>query len=204
MSCEKVDEDGFTEQRRNRWSPCCYYLSFSFTFLVILVILGLVVVLIIYIVFQPRLPKYSLQDVAIKQLNVTNNRALNAKIALTILVENPNAKVGIHYRKLQASVWYQGTAYAECVVAPFYQASRTSSSVVADLQATSAPLSRHQRMGIQAAIGNNDVPLLARINVGAGLEIISGWVFPPVHVLVACDIRVSNSSLLTKSCKWQH
>lgn len=210
--------------RRQRSSSSCSFcccLSFCCSFFVIFVILALLAVLIFYILFQPQLPKYSLLDVAIKQLNVTNraggpissladvqNPVLNANIAFTILVENPNAKLGIHYKDVRASVSYEGSTFAHCLVVPFYQGRKSSSRVVADLQATSAPLSESQGKGLQVAIAQNDVPLFARINVGAGLE-IGGWVTPSVHVQVACHLRVSpptapsGAKLLSKSCKWE-
>ncbi|KAG0618145.1 hypothetical protein M758_4G043200 [Ceratodon purpureus] len=208
--------------RRNSSSSCspCHCLWCFFSFLIILIILVGITALIIYVVFLPQLPKYSLQDVAITQLAVTNraggpisslaelqNPVLNADIAFTILVENPNEKVGIHYKDVSVFVFYQGSEFAHSFVAPFYQGRKSSSNVVVDMKVTSAPLSESQGKELQVAISQNDVPLLVRINVGAALE-IGSWVLPPGHVQVVCDVRVSpptapqGAKLLSKSCKW--
>lgn len=207
---------------RRKSSSCslCYCLWCFFSFLIILIILAGLTVLVIYVVFLPKLPKYTLEDVAITQLNVTNraggpistladlqNPILNADIAFDILVENPNEKVGIQYKGVRVFVLYQGTEFAHSFVAPFYQGRNTSSHVVVDLKATSAPLSESQGKELQAAIGQNDIPLLAKINVAAALE-IGSWVLPAGRVQVVCDLRVSpptapyGAKLLSKSCEW--
>lgn len=207
---------------RRRSSSCslCYCLSAFFSFLVILIILSGLTVLIFYVVFQPKLPKATITNVAITKFNVTNraggaitslaemqNPVLNANIGVTIQVENPNEKLGIHFKDASVIVSYNGTQFAHSVVAPFYQAKKTSSLVVADLNASSAPLSESQGKELEVAIGKNDIPLVARINVGAALQ-IGSWVIPPVHIHVACSLRASpptapqGAKLLSKSCKW--
>jgi hypothetical protein len=209
---------------RRKPSSCslCHCLWCFFSFLIILIILAGITALVIYIVFLPKLPKYSLQGVAITELTVTNraggpisslaelqNPVLSIDIAFTILVENPNESLGIHYKNVSVLVFYQGTELAHSFVPPFYQPRNTSSQVVVDMKATSAPLSESQGQGLQAAIAQNDVPLLARINVGAALE-IGSWELPPGHVHVVCDLQVSpptvphGAQLLSKSCQWVH
>ncbi|KAG0629675.1 hypothetical protein M758_1G121300 [Ceratodon purpureus] len=207
---------------RRKSSSCslCYCLSFFFSFLVILLILAGLTVFIIYVVFQPKLPKATIQNVAITKFNLTNrsggplktladlkNPVLNANIAFTIQVENPNEKLGIHFRDVSVIVAYNGTEFAHSFVAPFFQGKKTTSEVVANLKASSAPLSESQGKELQIAINQHDIPLSARINVGAALQ-IGSWVIPPGHIHVACNLRASpptapqGAKLLSKSCKW--
>lgn len=208
-------------RRKSSFScPLCYYLSFLFSFLVVLIILAGLTVIIIYVVFQPKLPKATIQNVAITKFTVANRAGgplatladlqspvLNANIAFTIQVENPNEKVGIHFRDMSVLVSYNGTEFAHSVLAPFYQGRNTTSEVLVDLKASSAPLSQSQGKELQSAISRNDIPLFARIKVGAALE-IGTWVIPPGHIQVACDLRASppmapqGAKLLSKSCKW--
>jgi len=122
-------------------------------------------------------------------------------------VENPNEKLGIHFKDVSVLVSYNGTQFAHSVVAPFYQGKKTNSVIVAELNASSAPLSESQGKELQAAIGMNDIPLLAKVKVGAALQ-VGSWVIPPIHVQVACNLRASpptapeGAKLLSKSCKW--
>lgn len=122
-------------------------------------------------------------------------------------VENPNEKLGIHFKDVSVAVSYNGTEFAHSDVANFYQAKKTSSVVTADLRTSSAPLSESQGRELQAAIGKNDIPLVARVKVGAALQ-VGTWTVPPIHVLVACNLRASpptapqGAKLLSKSCKW--
>ncbi|XP_024371529.1 NDR1/HIN1-like protein 12 isoform X1 [Physcomitrium patens] len=208
--------------RRKPSSSCsvCYCLSLFFSFLIIIIILAGLTILIFYIIFQPRLPKATILNVVVTSFNVTNknggpiasladsqNPVLNANIAFTIQVENPNDKLGIHFRDLSVFVSYNGTQFAHSFVPPFYQGKKTKSEVIANLKATSAPLSQSQGQDLQAAIGQNDIPLSARITVGAALE-IGSWIIPPGHIQVLCQLRVSpptspaGAKLLSKSCKW--
>lgn len=213
---------GRPRRRELSSSSCsfCYCLSFLFSFLVILLILTGLTALIIYVVFQPRLPAATIQNVAITKFNVTNraggavttladfqNPVLNANIAFTIEVENPNSKLGIHFRDVSVLVSYNGTEFAHSFVAPFYQGKHTTSQVVAVLNASSAPLSASQGKNLQVAINQHDIPLSARINVGAALQ-IGSWILPPGHIHVACNLRASpptapqGAKLLSKTCKW--
>lgn len=122
-------------------------------------------------------------------------------------MENPNEKLGIHFKDVSVVVSYNGTQFAHSAVAPFYQGKKTSSVVVANLTASSAPLSESEGKALQSAIGENDIPLLARVKVGASLQ-IGSWVVPALHVQVACTLRVrppsapEGAELLSKSCKW--
>ena len=207
--------------RRKTSCSLCHCLWCFLSFLVILIILAGLTVLIIYVIFLPKLPKYSLQNVAISQLAVTNRAGgpitsladlqdpvLNADIDFTILVQNPNGKLGIHYKDVSVFVYYEGVEFAHSFVPNFYQASNTSSQIVVDLKATSAPLSQSQGQQLQTAISQNDISLSAQINVGASLQ-IGSLELPPGYVRVSCNLHVSpptapdGAKLLSKSCSWK-
>lgn len=150
--------------RRSSCSPC-YILTVLFSILVILVILLGLAVLVFYAVFEPRMPVYSVQNVRIAELNVTNrdggpisspsdlhDPVLNTDIAFTIRAQNPNSKLGIHYQNVCVFVAYQGTTFAQSQRAPFFQASNSTTDVVADMKATNSPLSQSQGQALQTAI----------------------------------------------------
>jgi len=86
-------------RRSSSSGSLCYCLSAFLSFLVIVIILSGLTILIFYVVFQPKLPKASITNVAITKFNVTNraggaitslddlqNPVLNANIAFTIQV----------------------------------------------------------------------------------------------------------------------
>lgn len=208
-------------RRRSSCSPC-YILTVMFSILVILVILSGLVVLVFYAVFEPRMPVYSVQNVRIAELNVTDRAGgpisspsdlhdpvLNTDIAFTIRAQNPNSKLGIHYQNVSVYVAYQGTTFAQSQIAPFYQGSNSTTDVVADMKATNSPLSQSQGQALQTAITNNDVPLFARITVKGALQ-IGSWTTPSMWIHVVCNVRASpptapqGAQLLSKSCKWVH
>lgn len=208
-------------RRRSSCSPC-YVLTVLFSILVILLILSGLAVLVFYAVFEPRMPVYSVQNVRIAELNVTNRAGgpisspsdlhdpvLNTDIAFTIRAQNPNSKLGIHYQNVSVFVAYQGTTFAQSQIAPFYQGSNSTTDVVADMKATNSPLSQSQGQALQTAITNNDVPLFARITVQGALQ-IGSWTTPSMWIHVVCNVRASpptapqGAQLLSRSCKWVH
>lgn len=208
--------------RRQSTSSVGYCLALLCSVLVFFVILMGAAFLILFVVLQPKMPVYNIQNVRISSLNVTSragnpvqnatkllhNPVLNTDIAFTIKAQNPNGRIGLHYKEVSVYVSYQGTDFAQSHIAPFYQGHNTTTDVVADMKATNAPLSDSAGQSLQAAIDKNDVPLFARINVKGAVQ-IGSWTLPSVTVHVWCDVRASpptapqGANLLSKSCYWK-
>ncbi|KAL0396214.1 UNVERIFIED_CONTAM: NDR1/HIN1-like protein 6 [Sesamum calycinum] len=81
-------------RRRSCCRKClCWTLALVLVQLIILGILAAVV----YFVFQPKIPKYSVDAMRITQFNLGNDNSLSATFNVNITARNPNKKIGIYY-----------------------------------------------------------------------------------------------------------
>ncbi|KAL6524625.1 hypothetical protein OROHE_016296 [Orobanche hederae] len=77
---------------------------------------------IMYFVFQPKLPKYSVGNLRISDLTLNFDMSLYARFNIRITASNPNKMIGIYYEEgSHLSVWYKKTNLCQGSLPRFYQ-----------------------------------------------------------------------------------
>ena len=100
----------------------CKCICWTVSLLVLLLIIIAATAGIIYLVFQPKLPNYSIDSLKISDLRLNFDMTLYAKFDVKITANNPNKKIGIYYKKGgKLSVWYTKTKLCEGSLPNFYQ-----------------------------------------------------------------------------------
>ncbi|KAK7278326.1 hypothetical protein RJT34_23354 [Clitoria ternatea] len=100
----------------------CKCLCWTITLLVLLLIILAATVGILYLVFKPKLPNYSVDTLRISDLRLNFDMSLYAKFDVKVTANNPNKKIGIYYEKGgRLSVWYTNTMLCEGSLSKFYQ-----------------------------------------------------------------------------------
>lgn len=100
----------------------CKCLCWTIGLLILLLIIVGATVGILYLVFQPKLPKYSVDDLRISDLTLNFDLSLYARFNVRITADNPNKKIGIYYEKgSHLSVWYKNTNLCQGSIPRFYQ-----------------------------------------------------------------------------------
>lgn len=207
--------------RRNCRSCCKRCVITTCSILVILIFLLGVAALVIWIVYKPKIPQYSVQDVHINKLNVTSrydtsSRSLQATdptfvdtdILFTLYASNPNEKIKIDYKKVNIQTTYQGSNVGQATIPGWYQDVQNTTTVRSNILATKAPLTVSQGSTLLVSIQANDIPLDARIDTKVAIK-MGAWMTPAVWVHVSCNFHVAPPSapggakLLSKSCKWK-
>ncbi|XP_027336678.1 NDR1/HIN1-like protein 6 [Abrus precatorius] len=108
-------------------SCCCRFLCWTLSMLLILIIALAITIGILFLVFRPKLPKYSVDQLSISQFNVSENNSLYATFNVTITARNPNKKIGIFYDGgSHISAWYRNTQLCEGSLPKFYQGHRNT------------------------------------------------------------------------------
>ncbi|PIN09366.1 hypothetical protein CDL12_18044 [Handroanthus impetiginosus] len=106
-------------KRRNCWCRC---LCWTISLLILLLIIVGATAGILYLVFQPKLPKYSVDNLRISDLTLNFDLSLYARFDVRITAENPNKNIGIYYEKgSHLSVWYKSTKLCQGSIPRFYQ-----------------------------------------------------------------------------------
>lgn len=190
-------------------SSCCKKCLCWTLALVILQILILgILAAIIYFVFQPKIPKYSVDAMRITQFNLGNDNSLSATFNVNITARNPNKKIGIYYESgSHLSVWYTGTKLCEGSLPKFYQGHRNTtvlSLVLAGQTQDAAGLLQ----SLQTQQQTGSIPLNLRAKVPVRLKLgklkLMKWKF-----LVKCRLIVDSLSqdnairIRDSSCKFR-
>ncbi|XP_060670668.1 NDR1/HIN1-like protein 6 [Ziziphus jujuba] len=84
--------------QKNR-SCCCKCICWTMTLIVLLLIIIGPAIGVLYLVFKPKLPNYSIDSLRISDLWLNFDMTLYAKFDVKITANNPNKKIGIHHEK---------------------------------------------------------------------------------------------------------
>ncbi|KAK7269019.1 hypothetical protein RIF29_21734 [Crotalaria pallida] len=100
----------------------CKCICWTITLLVLIIIILAASVGILYLIFKPKLPNYSVDTLRISDLRLNFDMSLYAKFDVKITATNPNKKIGIYYEKGgKLSVWFTNTRLCEGSLPKFYQ-----------------------------------------------------------------------------------
>lgn len=207
--------------RRNPRRCCKRCLITSCSILVLLIFLVGLAALIIWILFKPKIPQFSVQDVRINKLNVTatydtataslkatNPTYVDTDILFTIHASNPNKKIRIDYKKVNVQMTYLGANVGKAAIPGWYQEVANTTTLHSSILATRAPMTYSDGSALLLDISANDIPLDARIDTKVAIK-MRDWKTPAVWIHVDCNFHVAPPSapggakLLNKSCKWK-
>ncbi|KAF8407410.1 hypothetical protein HHK36_006541 [Tetracentron sinense] len=108
-------------------SCCCKCLCWIISLLLLLVIIVGAAAGILYLVFQPKLPKYSVDRLRITNFRLNVDMSLYAEFHVKITATNPNEKIGIYYEEgSHLSVWYANSRLCQGSLPKFYQGHRNT------------------------------------------------------------------------------
>ncbi|XP_016478026.2 NDR1/HIN1-like protein 6 [Nicotiana tabacum] len=166
------------------WSCCLFFL--------LIILLGILAA-IIYFVFQPKIPKYSVDSMRITQFNINNDMSLSATFNVSITARNPNKKIGIYYENgSHLSVWYKGTNLCEGSLPKFYQGHRNTT--VLNVKMTGQTENATNLLqSLQVDQQSGTIPLNLRVKVPVRIKLgklkLTKWKF-----LLKCRLNVDSLS----------
>lgn len=194
------------KKRRSCIRKC---LCWTFSLIFIIIVLIAITVGILFLVFRPKLPKYSVDGLQVTQFNLGTDESLSASFDVNITARNPNKKIGIYYEGgSHISVLYTGTKLCEGALPKFYQGHRNTTELIVAMtgqtqNATSLLTSLQQE---QQTIGH--VPLKLRVNQPVRIK-LGKLKLPKLKFRVRCNLEVNNISandqisIQKSSCKFR-
>lgn len=88
------------------------------TFLVIFLVLAGITTLVVWLVYRPHKPKFTVVGAAIYDLNTSTPPFISTTMQFTIVTRNPNDRVSIYYDHLSAFVSYKNQAITPPMMLP--------------------------------------------------------------------------------------
>lgn len=116
-------------------SCLCKCLCWTLSILLLLIVIVGATVGILFLVFQPKLPDFSIDRLQISRFNLSSvDSSLSATFDVTITARNPNKRIGIYYEDgSYLDVWYSETKLCEGSMPKFYQGHRNTTVLVLPL-----------------------------------------------------------------------
>uniref|UniRef100_A0A5B7BPB6 Late embryogenesis abundant protein LEA-2 subgroup domain-containing protein n=1 Tax=Davidia involucrata TaxID=16924 RepID=A0A5B7BPB6_DAVIN len=192
----------------NKRSCCRKFLCWTTCLLILQIIVIGIIAAIIYLVFRPKLPKYSVDGLRITQFNLNNDMSLSATFNVNITARNPNKKIGIYYESgSHLSVWYTGTKLCEGSLPKFYQGHRNTTvldlALLGQTQNATGLLS-----SLKAQQQTGTIPLNLRAKVPVRIK-LGKLKLMKVKFLVRCKLVVDSLDadnvirISSSSCKFR-
>ncbi|KAJ6343899.1 hypothetical protein OIU76_005612 [Salix suchowensis] len=96
-------------------------------FITILLLLAGLAVLIVWSIYRPHKPRFTVVGAAVNHLNTSSPPYLSTSMQFTIVTRNPNRRVSIMYDRLTAYVSYRNQAITPpMVLPPFYHEKKST------------------------------------------------------------------------------
>lgn len=193
-------------RRKSRRGCCCRCLCYTLCLLVTLTVAVAVAAGVLYLVFRPESPNYTVSDIAIKGLNLTSGSPVSPEFDVIVRAENPNNKLGIYYQKgSSVTVSHSGVKLSHGELPVFFQPSNNVTEFHTALKgsgvllgnAVKSSLIRQQRQ--RKVTFKLDIKAPVKIKVGA----VKTW---EITVNVKCDVAVDalneKSKVVSKDCNY--
>lgn len=181
---------------KRRRGCCCRFICCAVVTVVLLAVLAAAALGALYLVFQPKAPRYSVDRLSVSQFQVDPTLTASARFDVTVTAANPNSRIGIFYeRGSSLSVWYDTHRLAQGALPAFYQG-RRNTTVLGVVMAGQAQLGSAVIAALRDEQQTGAVPLVFRADVPVRVELGSLKLWT-VTSRVRCDLVVD--SLLNAS-----
>ncbi|GER47682.1 late embryogenesis abundant protein [Striga asiatica] len=125
-------------------------------FWMIVIVAGLII-LIVYLVFQPKLPRFDLSAATLNSAYLDLGYLLNADITLLANFTNPNTKVDVDFTYIVLDVYYEKNIIVTRYVSPFSVRKRESRFADVHMVASQVKLSTLLSLELQRQMENGRV-----------------------------------------------
>lgn len=189
--------------RSRRCSRC---VCWSLFVLVLLAVAAGVAAAVLFLVFRPKAPNYSIDSLSVSGLNLSGSRgSLSPEFDVAVRANNPNEKVSIYYRDgSYISVSYNGVSLARGAWPTFHQPPDNVTVFRTALKESGLMISSATRQDLVAGQNRGAVPLLLDLKVPVRIKFgsVASWT---VTAKVQCDLTVdkltASAKITSKSCR---
>lgn len=112
------------------------------TGLTIFLLLAGITLLVLWLVYRPHKPRFTVIGAAIYGLNATTPPLMSTTMQFSVLIRNPNKRVTIYYDRFSAFVAYRNQAITpQVLLPPLHQKKHSTVSVAPVIGGTPVPVS---------------------------------------------------------------
>ncbi|MED6168344.1 hypothetical protein PIB30_010673 [Stylosanthes scabra] len=193
------------KKSKRRFSCCCCFLWFIGVIFFIALLIGSAAG-VLYLVFKPKSPHYSIDNIGIKALNLTT-AVISPEFNVTVRADNPNGKIGIRYETdSSAEIFFNDAKLCDGVLPAFYQPSKNVTVFMMPLKGNGIKLKSEDEKALVDGETKRQVPLNVKLVAPLRIKVgsVKTW---KITVKVNCDVTVDRlteqSKILSNKCNYQ-
>lgn len=187
---------------RKKRSRCCRCLCWTLLAIIILIVIIAAIVGILYLIFRPKIPHYSVDYVTVTSFSIANNLSVQASFDITVTSRNPNKKIGIYYLEgSEITAWYNTTQLCNGTYPVFYQGHRNT-TVVHLLLSGKPTLTNELISGIQSQLETGSIPISVKGHVPVKIKFGALKLFK-ITGKIDCNLMLDSSTSGSSSSDMQ-
>lgn len=171
-------------RRRSRCCSICIWLTVIIAAVVILLAVASTVV---YLIYRPHRPSFSVTSLKIDSLKFTPSSQLNSKFDLILATTNPNKKVKFIYSPISVAVLSNGVDLGDGLFPEFVHEKRNTTAMKVTVESGGGEIDGEPVDSLKAAMKSKaGFPL--EIKVETKVKVKMGWLkTPKIGLRVHCD-----------------
>jgi len=181
------------KKRRNR---CCLCFLSLIAILLGLILLAGIAALVLWVIYRPHQPSFTVTTVQIPKFNLTKNSQLSYEFALQIDARNPNKKVSFYYDAFSVKVSSGNLDLADGSIPGFFHGTKNNTVVKADLKSPNLALGASDAKKLKSAQTKGKITLDLDLQTHVRVK-MGKWKSHKVRV----DIKCSGVSAVISSTK---
>lgn len=172
------------QHSRSCCCSCCIWLTF---FLLLLILLVAIAGAIVYVLYRPHRPTFSVTSLKVSHLNVTSSSTINSKFDLNITAKNPNKKLDYIYDTITVSLLSNDIDIGDSTIPAFVQGRKDTTLLKADITNTGKTLDSGSVSTLKTELkSKSGIPLKIEFDTKVKAK-MGGLKTPKVGIRVTCD-----------------
>lgn len=167
---------------RRRRSFCCTCCLWTTLLIIILITLAAIFGAIVYVIYRPHRPSFSVSSLHLSQFNLTSSSHLTSKFNLTIKARNPNKKITYYYNPIAIKITSNGVNVGSGTVPAFTQGTKNTTTLKSTVSAKS------QSVDANSLNLKSKKSLILNIQMDTKLKVkIAGTKTKKIRIRVKCN-----------------
>lgn len=192
-----------SRKKSNRSCFRCCFCSFLAAIFILIVLAGISFA-VLYLIYRPEAPKYSVEGFAVSGINLNSSSPISPQFNVTVRSRNGNGKIGVYYEKgSSVDVFYNGVDLCNGVLPAFYQPANNVTLVKTALTGSKIQLTSGMKKELRNEVIKKTVPFKLKIKAPVKIKVgsVKTWT---ITVKVNCDVTVDKltapSRIVSRKC----
>ncbi|KAF5793392.1 putative Late embryogenesis abundant protein [Helianthus annuus] len=117
------------QPRRSRRSCCCCFCLWITFAIIVLIVIAAVAGGVMYVLYRPHRPTFSVSALHVTQFNLTSANKLNSRFNFTVTARNPNKKIVFYYDPVSVSFDSNGVNVGDGTIPAFEMKKKNTTSL---------------------------------------------------------------------------